>query len=134
VISGSHLGPLHDHHGEDGFFDGAIPAQVLDLAAAKPLLGPAGTVAFHHPMTVHGSGLNLSGGSRRILFLEYAASDAFPLFYNVDWAEYNSRIVAGPESSAVRVEANAVKLPFPTRAGSSIYKIQATSGAKSFAA
>ncbi|HVY32980.1 MAG TPA: phytanoyl-CoA dioxygenase family protein [Caulobacteraceae bacterium] len=134
VIPGSHQGPLFNHHGEDGFFNGAIAPQDLDLTVAKPLTGPAGTVAFHHPKTVHGSGLNQSGGSRRILFLEYAASDAFPLFYNVDWAEYNSRLVSGPQSSFVRVEPNEVKLPFPTRAGSSIYKIQATAAAKFFAA
>jgi hypothetical protein len=135
VIAGSHQGPLYDHHGADGFFEGAIPPATpgLDFDKATPLLGPAGSVAFHHPLMIHGSGFNRSEQSRRILFLEYAAVDAFPLFYSVDWKEYGSRIVAGRETSAVRVEPNPIKLPFPTRAGSSIYKIQAGVESRFFA-
>jgi ectoine hydroxylase-related dioxygenase (phytanoyl-CoA dioxygenase family) len=135
VIDGSHLGPLHEHHADDGYFDGAIDVQAagIDLAKAVPLQGPAGTVAFHHPLTIHGSGVNRSGDPRRILFLECAAADAFPLFYSVDWPEYESRMVCGTSSSAIRVEPNIVKLPFPSRAGSSIYKIQAGAKTRYFA-
>jgi ectoine hydroxylase-related dioxygenase (phytanoyl-CoA dioxygenase family) len=134
VLAGSHKGPLLEHHDEDGYFVGAIAPGTpgLDLATAVPLRGKAGTVSFHHPLTIHGSGANRSGRPRRILFLEYAAADAFPLFYAVDWAEYNSRLVAGAPTSAVRVEPNAMKLPFPSRAGSSIYKLQAGAKAKFF--
>lgn len=123
----SHKGPLLDHHGPDGYFAGAVSASNpgVDLATSHALLGPAGTVAFHHPMTIHGSGINMSGDPRRILFLEYAAADAFPLFYSVDWDEYESRLVAGKSGPDVRSEANPIRLPFPSRAGSSIYKIQA---------
>jgi hypothetical protein len=42
-------------------------------------------------------------------------------------------MVAGRASSDVRIVPNVVKLPFPSRAGSSIYKIQANSRAKYFA-
>jgi len=135
VISESHKGPLHEHHDEDGYFDGAIDVATagIDMNRAVPLEGCAGTVTFHHPLTIHGSGVNRSGDPRRILFLEYAAADAFPLFYSVDWPEYQSRMVAGRASSEVRIVPNVVKLPFPSRAGSSIYKIQATSRAKYFA-
>jgi phytanoyl-CoA hydroxylase len=135
VIADSHKGPLYDHHGEDGFFEGAVDilAQDIDPARAALLEGPAGTVAFHHPLTLHGSGVNRSGDPRRILFLECAACDAFPLFYNVDWEEYESRVVCGSASSSIRVEHNIVKLPFPSRAGSSIYKIQADGKTRYFA-
>jgi ectoine hydroxylase-related dioxygenase (phytanoyl-CoA dioxygenase family) len=126
-LEGSHRGPLLDHHGPDGFFLGAVGVDDpgVNLAAARALVGPAGTVAFHHPMTIHGSGTNMSGDPRRILFLEYAAADAYPLFYAVDWDEYESRLVAGKGGPSVRVEPNEVKLPLPSPAGSSIYKIQA---------
>jgi len=133
VIPSSHRGPLLDHHDEEGYFVGAVDPGSFDPAAAAILEGPAGTVTFHHPLTLHGSGVNRSGASRRILFYEYAASDAFPLFYKVDWDEYDSRIVAGPSTSEVRFEANYVKLPFPSRAGSSIYKIQTEAKTKFFA-
>jgi ectoine hydroxylase-related dioxygenase (phytanoyl-CoA dioxygenase family) len=134
VLAGSHKGRLLEHHDEDGYFVGAIAPDTpnMDLSTAVPLVGKAGTVSFHHPMTIHGSGANRSGRPRRILFLEYAASDAFPLFYAVEWEEYNSRIVSGPPTSEVRVEPNFVKLPFPSRVGSSIYKLQAGAKARFF--
>ncbi|MEA1675959.1 phytanoyl-CoA dioxygenase family protein [Nitrospirillum sp. BR 11163] len=133
VIPGSHKGPLLDHHDEEGYFAGAVDVGQVALDKAALLAGPPGTVSFHHPMTLHGSSVNRSGRSRRILFYEYAATDAFPLFYKLDWEEYDSRIVAGPPTSEVRFEQNYVKLPFPSRAGSSIYKIQAESNRRYFA-
>lgn len=134
VLPGSHKGPLLEHHDEDGYFVGAIAPDSpnLDLSTATPLVGKAGTISFHHPMTIHGSGANRSGRPRRILFLEYAAADAFPLFYTVDWEEYNARIVSGSATNEVRVEPNYVKLPFPSRVGSSIYKLQAGAKTKFF--
>jgi len=135
VLAGSHLGPLIEHHGEDGYFSGALDPEGPDVhfENAAPLVGPAGTIAFHHPLTIHGSGVNTSGDPRRILFLEYAAADAFPMFYAVDWPEYEGRMVAGESGPGVRIEPSPIKLPFPTRAGSSIYKIQAGLKSRFFA-
>jgi ectoine hydroxylase-related dioxygenase (phytanoyl-CoA dioxygenase family) len=134
VLPGSHQGPLFDHHDPELGFVGAvdIAAQKVDISGAESLVGAAGTVSIHHPMTMHGSGANRSGRQRRILFLEYAASDAFPLFYDVDWDEYNARLLTGPATSEVRTEPNYIKLPFPSRAGSSIYKAQAHARARYF--
>ncbi|MDM0121619.1 phytanoyl-CoA dioxygenase family protein [Variovorax arabinosiphilus] len=134
VLPGSHKGPLFDHHDPELGFVGAvdIAAQKVDIGGAASLVGAAGTVSIHHPMTMHGSGANRSGRQRRILFLEYAASDAFPLFYDVDWDEYNARLLTGPATSEVRTEPHYIKLPFPSRAGSSIYKAQAHARARYF--
>jgi phytanoyl-CoA hydroxylase len=134
VLPGSHKGPLHEHHDPELGFIGAvdIAGQKVDLSNAASLVGPAGTVSIHHPMTMHGSGSNRSGRQRRILFLEYAASDAYPLFYTVDWEEYNGRLLSGPPTSAVRTEPNVIKLPYPSRAGSSIYKAQALARERHF--
>lgn len=134
VLPGSHKGPLFDHHDPELGFVGAvdIAAQNVDIGGAASLVGAAGTVSIHHPMTMHGSGANRSGRQRRILFLEYAASDAFPLFYDVDWDEYNARLLTGPATSEVRTEPHYIKLPFPSRAGSSIYKAQAHARARYF--
>lgn len=133
VIPGSHKWNLLDHHDDEGYFCGAVDTREFDMTKAVLLEGPPGTVSFHHPMILHGSSVNRSGDPRRILFYEYAASDAFPLFYKVDWEEYESRLVAGGSTTEVRFEDNYVKLPFPSRAGSSIYKIQAESNRKYFA-
>jgi ectoine hydroxylase-related dioxygenase (phytanoyl-CoA dioxygenase family) len=127
VIRGSHKGPLLEHHDDEGFFAGAIHPRDpgLDLSKAVSIVGGPGTLSLHHPLTIHGSGTNRSGAPRRILFLEYAAAAAYPLFYSVDWQDYESRMMHGRSSSAIRIESNPIKLPVPSRAGSSIYKIQA---------
>ncbi|MCQ8280104.1 phytanoyl-CoA dioxygenase family protein [Acetobacteraceae bacterium KSS8] len=135
VVPGTHQGRLLEHHA-DGRFVGAVVDDGLpmpDYALAEALLGPAGSVAIHHPLVVHGSAANRSGAPRRILFLEYAASDAFPLFYHVDWEEYDSRIVSGPPTSLARLEPVHVKLPFPNHTSGSIFKTQSALGARYFA-
>jgi hypothetical protein len=49
VLPGSHRGPVYDHIG-NGVFCGAIDTQAagIDLRAAVPLLGPAGSITLHH--------------------------------------------------------------------------------------
>lgn len=124
VIPGSHKGPLLDHHGEDGWFAAAIDPGKLDLDAAVPLTGPKGTVTIHHPLLVHGSALNRSARERRLLFYEYAAADAWPLFYGVEWGDYAARMVCGTATPHVRLEPVAVKMPHPVRTAGSIYNNQ----------
>jgi len=113
LIPGSHRGPLHPHH-QDGVFVGAIDPALLDLSTARPVTGPAGTTTVHHPMTVHGSGFNLGQGPRRVLFLEYAAADAWPLFYGVEWGDFNRRMVCGESTADVRMEPLQVRMPHPS--------------------
>jgi len=135
VVPGTHRERLLEHH-VDGRFVGAVVDDGLampDYGSAQALLGPAGTVAIHHPMAVHGSAANRSGAPRRILFLEYAATDAFPLFYHVDWDEYDGRIVSGPPTSLARLEPVYVKLPFPNHTSGSIFKTQSALGTRFFA-
>lgn len=135
VVPGSHAQRLLEHHA-DGRFVGAVVddgGAMPDYARAEALLGPAGSVAIHHPLAVHGSAANRSGAPRRILFLEYAATDAFPLFYHVDWDEYDGRIVSGPPTSMARLEPVEVKLPFPNHTTGSIYKTQTALAGRFFA-
>lgn len=122
VIPGSHR-RLLDHH-DDGWFVGAIRPESLDIASAVPLVGPPGTVTLHHPLLVHGSALNRSARNRRLLFYEYAAADAWPLIYGVEYGEYNRRLVAGEPSPRIRLTATDVKMPHPVRTAGSIYNNQ----------
>lgn len=122
VLPGSHQ-RLMDHH-DDGWFVGAIRPETLDTTQAVPIVGPPGTVTLHHPLLVHGSALNRSARDRRLLFYEYAAADAWPLIYGVDYGEYNRRLVAGEPSPAIRLAATEVKMPHPVRTAGSIYNNQ----------
>lgn len=122
-IPRSHKGPLMDHH-HDGYFVGAIDPAAIDLAKAVPMTGPAGSMTLHHPMLVHGSALNQSDKPRRMLFYEYAAADAWPLIYGVEYNEYNSRMVCGQPTNVVRFDGSFVRMPEPTRHAGSIYNHQ----------
>jgi ectoine hydroxylase-related dioxygenase (phytanoyl-CoA dioxygenase family) len=131
VLPGSHTGPLHDHH-SDGTFCGAIDVdkQGIDLAGAQPLTGPAGAVTIHHARLVHGSALNHSQAPRRIMFVEYAAADAWPLaaVEPLDsLEEFNERVVWGESTLAPRMEDVPVRMPLPRAPNEgSIYENQRT--------
>jgi phytanoyl-CoA hydroxylase len=112
-----------DHH-RDGWFVGAIDPATIDVASAVPMIAPAGSMTLHHPMLVHGSALNRSAKPRRMLFYEYAAADAWPLIYGVDWAEYNTRMVCGRTTNVVRFDGSFVRMPQPIRFTGSIYNNQ----------
>ena len=135
MLPGSHVGPLYSHHRGEAFV-GAIDVRgegVPVSEQAVPIVGPAGTVSFHHPMTVHGSAINKSDKSRSLLFYEYAASDAWPLFYGVDYQEFDSRIVAGEPCHEPRLENVHVRMPYPVATAGAIYEIQETLEDKYFA-
>lgn len=130
VFPGSHKGPVYDHH-MDGVFAGAmdLAACGFDITDAAELTGPAGSISIHHGHVVHGSALNRSNRSRRILFLEMTAADAFPIaggttkFESIE--EFNSRILCGEPTFEPRVENVSVRIPQPQpEMNRSIYEIQ----------
>jgi ectoine hydroxylase-related dioxygenase (phytanoyl-CoA dioxygenase family) len=116
LLPGSHRRKLQDHH-HDGVFFGAIDPARLPLDQAVALTGSAGTISIHHPLAVHGSGHNRSTSMRRVLFYEYAAADAWPLSYGVNWEDYERRLVRGRSCNQPRIESNYVKMPYPAPAG-----------------
>ncbi|MFK7965468.1 MAG: phytanoyl-CoA dioxygenase family protein [Burkholderiaceae bacterium] len=126
-VPGTHNERLHNHH-HDGVFVGAIDPTDLDLEKAIPTIGRAGTITVHHPMTVHGSGMNTGNSPRRMLFLEYAAADAWPLFYGVEWAEFNARMMCGVTTNKMRFSESEVRMPFPngSEGQGRIYDLQRT--------
>jgi len=126
MLSGSHLGPVHDHH-SDGVFCGAIdPAAAgLDVSGASPCVGAAGAVSFHHVRTVHGSAANRSNRPRTLLLYEIAAGDAWPLLGVPDYAEFTNRLLSGRQSPEPRLAPVPVRLPLPpARQGGSIFENQ----------
>ena len=81
VIAGSHKRELFSLYGKDGRWTGNISDEDLkdvDIANAKYLTGPAGTVQAHNSCMIHGSAQNESDRSRPILLATYAPADAFP--------------------------------------------------------
>lgn len=134
MLPGSHRGPLYSHHVGEKFV-GAIDVDGEGLKVKEdslPVLGPVGSVSFHHPWTIHGSALNRSGAARTLLFYEYAAADAWPLFYGVDYQEFDSRMVAGEPTHTPRLENVFVRMPYPVATAGAIYSIQESLAKKYF--
>jgi ectoine hydroxylase-related dioxygenase (phytanoyl-CoA dioxygenase family) len=125
VLPGSHRGPIHNHHGEDGIFIGGIEdaAHKLDLAKSVQIHGRAGSMSVHHVRAIHGSALNLSGKPRRILFYEITNSDAWPLWSDVTMLKYRNyehfveMMICGEHSNVPRMEALPVRMPGPWKDG-----------------
>ena len=116
-LPGSHTGPIYDHH-SGGAFCGAIDlkADPVDVSGAIPMHGKAGDMTIHHARLVHGSKVNRSANSRRILFYEYSAADAWPLAgveHLNDVEGFDSRIVSGSPTLRPRLADVPVKVPLP---------------------
>jgi ectoine hydroxylase-related dioxygenase (phytanoyl-CoA dioxygenase family) len=135
VMPGTHKGPVFDHHA-DGYFCGAMdPACDLDYTKAVPLVGPAGSMSFHHVRLVHGSAQNVSDRPRQLLLYEFAAADAFPLVRPVtDLAAFDANLVAGASVVTPRLVDVPVRMPLPPapRQGS-IYENQTSARSRYFA-
>ena len=134
ALSGSHRGPVYDHH-VNGAFCGAIDPTVTLLAfdQAVALTGSAGSMSFHHVRTVHGSAQNLSDRPRALLLYEFAAADAWPLAGVADLAAFDARIVAGSPTIEPRLAKVPVRMPLPPapRQGS-IYENQTSATRRYF--
>jgi len=130
VYPGSHKGPVFNHH-VDGVFAGAFsPTDVgLNPSDAVELTGPAGSISIHHGRIVHGSALNTSNQSRRILFYEMMAADAFPIMGSMtSWAgieDYDTRMLCGNSTLTPRLKDIPIRIPQPQPdVPVSIYEIQ----------
>jgi Phytanoyl-CoA dioxygenase (PhyH) len=129
-------GPIHDHHGPDGRFCGAIDPENchIDLSRAVPCLGEAGSITIHHVRAVHGSANNFSGRSCRFLLFQYRAADAWPLLGPKEGIEkFNEQRIVGEPSLAPRLVPLPVRMPLPpAEHQGSIYENQRAAGRRYF--
>src|SRR5689334_15198697 len=136
VIPGSHLGPVYEHHGQDGRFCGAIDpdACAVDVSTAGPCLGKAGSITVHHVRAVHGSATNFSGKERRFLLFQYRAADAWPLLGFAGGIEkFDELLMAGEPTLTPRLAPVPVRLPLPpAEHPGSIYENQRATGNRFF--
>jgi Phytanoyl-CoA dioxygenase (PhyH) len=115
VVPGSHKGPIHNHHGPDGRFCGAMDPENcdIDLSSAVPCLGKAGSITIHHVRAVHGSATNFSGRPRRFLLFQYRAADAWLLLGLKEGIEkFDEQLIVGEPSLAPRLVLP-VRMPLP---------------------
>jgi ectoine hydroxylase-related dioxygenase (phytanoyl-CoA dioxygenase family) len=143
VIPGSHDGPVLSHFA-GGVFCGAVDPDdpQFDLSKAVTLTGRAGSLSLHHVRLLHGSAPNRSERPRMLLFYECGAADAWPingiaggyagLTQGDLWQKMQDHIISGSQPAAARLEKVPAIMPVPPAPDStSIFKVQASGGAKS---
>jgi ectoine hydroxylase-related dioxygenase (phytanoyl-CoA dioxygenase family) len=135
MIPGSHRWPILDHH-QDGVFVGAIDVEreQVDVARAMPVALRAGGITLHGTRMLHASAPNTSSQPRRLLLLQLAAVDAWPVLGVADLAQFDSWVLRGQPTSRYRVKEMDIRIPLPKheRQGS-IYEIQTLFRPKLFA-
>ena len=124
VVPGSHKGPTLDHH-QDGLFVGAVTDPTFKPDDAVSVTVKAGGITLHHVRILHGSKPNHSDKPRRMFFIGFYATDAWPLIPSSDTLEdMNSRIVRGNPTLEPRMKDLPVRLSLPRVEGGSIYEQQ----------
>ena len=124
VMPGSHRGRTWNHH-QDGLFVGAITDPSFTGDGAVPVTVRAGGITLHHVRMVHGSRPNRSTKPRRMFFIGFCATDAWPLVPSGDsLEELNSRVVRGKPTLEPRMKDLPVRLSLPRVEGGSIYEQQ----------
>ena len=133
VIKGSHKKKLFSHHSNDNYFVGKINTKKnkINLKKSVSLTGKAGSVAFFHCRTIHGSGLNHTNGSRPLILFGYRATDAWPLINDgnphpeTNFDNYDKNIISGKKSLVPRCTNVPVIIPLPKKKHYvSIYQLQ----------
>ena len=95
------------------------------------MTGKAGSVAFFHCRTIHGSGLNHTNGSRPLILFGYRACDAWPIINDgnphpeTNFENYEANIIYGKKSIEPRCTDVPVIIPLPKKKHYvSIYQLQ----------
>jgi len=130
VYPGTHKGPIYNHH-SNGVFAGGMSVSDAGLKPeeAVELKGSAGSVSIHHGRIVHGSAKNTSDRSRRLMFFEMTASDAFPIIGSMDvfkdMENFDQQILCGEKILEPRLSNIHLRIPQPQPdKNKSIYEIQ----------
>ena len=124
VIPGSHKDKVWDHH-QDGLFVGAVTDPTFQPDNAVSVTVKAGGITLHHVRMVHGSKPNESDKPRRMFFIGFYATDAWPLIptgYSIE--EMDKCIVRGEPTLEPRMKNLPVRLSLPRVEGGSIYAQQ----------
>ena len=136
VVPGSHKGPIHDHHGPNGRFCGAMDPETCDIdlsranrVSARPDRSPCITSA-----RCTARRRTSRAAPRRFLLYQYRAADAWPLLGLKEGIDkFNEQLLVGEPSLAPRLAPVPVRMPLPpAEHQGSIYENQRASGRRYF--
>ncbi len=128
-IPKSHLvEPLYTQYDESGKWVGCLSPEdlaTLDLASAKYMVGPAGSLTLHNCRTVHGSPKNTSDLGRPLLLYTLSSADAFPYTVNPIRSTKDQAIIRGRRAQFAHHDPRPCLMPPDWSAGyTSIFDLQ----------
>ena len=128
-IPRSHLiEPLYTQYDESGKWVGCLSPEdlkELDLASAKYMVGPAGSLTLHNCRTVHGSPKNTSDLGRPLLLYTLSSADAFPYTVNPIRSSKDQAIIRGKRALHAHHDPRPCLVPPDWSAGyTSIFDLQ----------
>ena len=114
MLPGSHRWPILDPH-QDGVFVGAIDVERerVDVPGAVPVTVGAGGVTLHHARMLHASAPHTSSLPRRLLLLQLAAVDAWPVMGVSDLVQCDSWVLRSQPPTRYRVAEMHIRIPLP---------------------
>lgn len=129
MIPRSHLiEPLFTQYDRDGKWVGCLPpedAAKVDIASAKYLVGPAGSLTLHNCRTIHGSPKNTSDLGRPLLLYTLSSADAFPYTVNPIRSSKDQMIIRGKRALHAHHDPRPCLVPPDWSAGyTSIFALQ----------
>jgi ectoine hydroxylase-related dioxygenase (phytanoyl-CoA dioxygenase family) len=129
MIPKSHLiEPLFTQYDSEGKWVGCLPpedAAKVDIASAKYLVGPAGSLTLHNCRTIHGSPRNTSDLGRPLLLYTLSSADAFPYTVNPIRSSKDQAIIRGQRALHAHHDPRPCLVPPDWSAGyTSIFALQ----------
>jgi len=85
----------------------------LDVPGAVPVTAGAGGITLHHARMLHASPPHTSSLPRRLLLLQLAAVDAWPVMGVSDLVQFDSWVRRGPPTTRYRVKEMDIRIPRP---------------------
>jgi len=129
VIPQSHLiEPLLTQYDDQGNWVGCLGDRdlaKLDLAKARYLTGPAGSLTLHNCRTIHGSPRNDSDLGRPLLLYTLTSADAFPYTVNPIKPKHDQTIIRGKRATFAHHDPRPCLIPPDWSGGyTSIFSLQ----------
>lgn len=129
MIPKSHLiEQLFTQYDEQGNWVGCLSpedAAKIDIASAKYLVGPAGSLTLHNCRTIHGSPKNTSDLGRPLLLYTLSSADAFPYTVNPIRSSKDQAIIRGKRALLAHHDPRPCLVPPDWSAGyTSIFALQ----------
>lgn len=129
MIPRSHLiEPLFTQYDSEGNWVGCLSPQdaaKVDIASAKYLVGPAGSLTLHNCRTIHGSPKNTSDLGRPLLLYTLSSADAFPYTVNPIRSSRDQAIIRGKRALHAHHDPRPCLVPPDWSAGyTSIFALQ----------